>query len=390
MISTATICLIACHGGAADHFATYAQALTQKGYDVQIHATGPALTKLQERGIEVKSSFVLDKLSSEEEDLLAQQIAKTCSVASLILTDVGHPFDIKIHQALRVHATHVPCAAYYDNFENWVPGGYSTTFAAVMEFAQKVLFANEHLAQSPIFSAIGQKIDLSHTERFSVGYYAVSKAKEIAAQRKAEHDTAHAAFLKEHKIKVPEAIKAPKAKIWVYFGGNNEEYFEQAFPAFLSLLSQTSQLINLKNHVIILQQHPGALQTNRDLQKIEAWKKDLGERTDIPRLIVSHFSSDHAQVLADAAFYYQTTMGPQFVLAGIPTVQIGHKPYEDVLVRNKLIPSVTQAERFVQVVPTLEILDEMSEQNVLNGVGFREDWPETLEDAIKRMIGQPV
>ena len=48
-MSKAAVCFIACHGGPADHFATYAEALTKQGYDVQIHATGPALKKLQER-----------------------------------------------------------------------------------------------------------------------------------------------------------------------------------------------------------------------------------------------------------------------------------------------------------------------------------------------------
>ncbi len=57
--------------------------------------------------------------------------------------------------------------------------------------------------------------------------------------------------------------------------------------------------------------------------------------------------------MADAAFYYQTSMGPQFVLAGIPTVQIAHETYQDILVKNKLSPSVTDVEQF------LDVLDEI-------------------------------
>jgi hypothetical protein len=132
--STAAICLIACHGGPADHFATYAEVLIKEGYDVQIHATGPALKKFQERGIEVKSSFSLDNLTPDEEDHLAQAIAKTCSTASMVLTDVGHAFDIKIQKALSNHATKIPHLAYYDNPEPFVPGGYSSTAAAALSF----------------------------------------------------------------------------------------------------------------------------------------------------------------------------------------------------------------------------------------------------------------
>jgi hypothetical protein len=41
------VCLIACHGAPADHFATYAEVLIKQGYDVKIYATGPALKNFQ-------------------------------------------------------------------------------------------------------------------------------------------------------------------------------------------------------------------------------------------------------------------------------------------------------------------------------------------------------
>ncbi len=49
----AIICLFAFHGGPADHFATFAENLTENGYEVQIFASGPALQKFQSRGIDV-------------------------------------------------------------------------------------------------------------------------------------------------------------------------------------------------------------------------------------------------------------------------------------------------------------------------------------------------
>lgn len=132
LASAAAVCLIACHGGPADHFATFAESLSQSAETIEVYATGPALKKFQERGIEVKVPFFIDKISPEEEDVLAEQIAKSCSTASVIITDVGHAFDIKIQKALARQATHVPRFAYYDNPESYVPGGYSAVATEVM------------------------------------------------------------------------------------------------------------------------------------------------------------------------------------------------------------------------------------------------------------------
>jgi len=85
----AAVCLIACHGGPADHFATFAESLSRDVGAIEVYASGPALKKFQERGIEVKVPFSIDKISPEEEDILAEQIAKACSTASVIITDVA-------------------------------------------------------------------------------------------------------------------------------------------------------------------------------------------------------------------------------------------------------------------------------------------------------------
>lgn len=106
--SAAAVCLIACHGGPADHFATFAESLSKKVGAIEIYASGPALKKFQERGIEVKAPFSLDAISPEEEDALAGQIARACSKAAVVITDVGHTFDIKIQKAfLNKHSRHI-------------------------------------------------------------------------------------------------------------------------------------------------------------------------------------------------------------------------------------------------------------------------------------------
>ena len=43
-----TVCFIACHGGPADHFATFAEDLVKKGHTVHVFAAGPALKKFEE------------------------------------------------------------------------------------------------------------------------------------------------------------------------------------------------------------------------------------------------------------------------------------------------------------------------------------------------------
>lgn len=287
---------------------------------------------------------------------------------------------MKIQKALSIQAIKVPRLAYYDNPEPFVPGGYSSTAAEVMNVAEGVLFANETLAKTKIFSSVGQEIDFSDKKRFGIGYYPVSQAEKIAEKRKSDHETVRSEFLMKN------GIQDNGQKVLVYFGGNNEEYFSKAFPAFLSFVAQSSKEINLKNIVIVIQQHPGAKVKNQDGRQVESWLKEFGEQSSTPKVILSDISSDNAQVLADAALYYQTSMGPQFVLEGIPTIQIGHETYEDILVRNRLTSTVTNAIEFVQVIKKLEEMGTMPQEDLLNSLGIKQDWPDRFEDIIKKFI----
>ncbi len=379
-MSVTVVCLIACDGGPADHFASYAEVLTKQGCDVQIHATGPALKKFKERDVTVKSSFSLDNLTSEEEDHLAQELAEACSIASIVIIDIGHAFDIKIQKALKSRSKRIPCLVYYDNPEPFVPGGYSSTAAEVMGAAEGVLFANEALAKAKIYSAFGKEIDFTHKNRFGIGYYPVNEAEKIAEKRKSDHEKIRSIFLMKN------GIVDKGQKVVVYFGGNNKEYFSKAFPAFLSFLAEASEQGGLKKTVIAIQQHPGAKVNNQDGQQIEAWLKRFGKQAGVPRVILLDFSSGDVLLLADAVLYYQTSMSPQFVLAGIPTVQIGHEIYEDILVRSHLIPTVTSAKELTRVIKTLEKIDEKSQQDLLNRLGIKEDWPKVLDSIIKDYI----
>lgn len=113
-----------------------------------------------------------------------------------------------------------------------------------------------------------------------------------------------------------------------------------------------------------------------------AWLKEREGREEVPRVILSDFSSDNAQVLADAAFYYQTSMGPQFALGGIPTVQIGHETFDDILVRNHIAPTVTNTEQLIQALEALDNMQPIPQQELLKSLGIKEGWAEALEAAI--------
>ena len=172
-------------------------------------------------------------------------------------------------------------------------------------------------------------------------------------------------------------------KVLVYFGGNNEEYFSKALPAFLSLLEEGMKQSDFAHLVIVIQQHPGAKSKNFDGNLVSEWisKQSKDERT--PRIIISDFTSDEAQTIADGALYYQTSMGPQFVLAGIPTIQVGHETFEDILVRNQLCSSVTNVDQFISVMEGLtHQKKEIPRGVILEGLGIKANWLQTLEEAI--------
>lgn len=294
--ATAVICLIACHGASADHFSVFAKKLSDEGVPVLIFSSEHALKKFQDR--EVPVAIVFDPAAGEEEKL-ALKLALSC-YGAVAVTDVGHPFNRKLHEAMMGKAlTHI---AYYDNPEPFVPGGYSAVAGEVMAAADRILFANANLSSDSALK------DVPLCKRIGLGYYPVAAAEKVAKRRSEEGEKLRQRFLGLHGLE--------DQKILVYFGGNNEEYYGAAFPAFLNCLEA-----DLPNTIFVLQQHPAAKTKNLDRQMLEEWKLMHPEAA----VIVSEWNSEDIQVIADGALYYQTSMGPQFALAGIPMLQIGHK-----------------------------------------------------------------
>lgn len=371
-LSATIICFIACHGGPADHFTTFAEHLVKNGYQVQIYATGPALKKFQDRQIKMITPFYLENISEENR---AMEIAKKCCKASVVITDVGHSFDIALQNALSKYASSTLRLAYYDNPEPYVPGGYSSIAAKVMLAAEGVLFANTNLVEAPLYQTPSEEICLDSAKRIGLGYYPISQAEKIAKRRKSDREQLRTEFFSSHSLKDP--------KVLVYIGGNNDEYFHQAFPAFLQFLTKATQLKDLSNFVVLLQQHPGAKERNLDANEVVKWLDKNGKDPKAPRFFISEFNSDEAQVVADGLLYYQTSMGPQFVLAGIPTIQVGHKIYKDILVTNDLCSTATDANQLVSAISNLQPDKEIeTTQTIKKGLGIRSDWADRLEKAI--------
>ncbi|MEN9344017.1 MAG: hypothetical protein RLZZ453_804 [Chlamydiota bacterium] len=338
-IASLTVSLVACHGGPAAHFAEFTKQLPSH-IRVEIHASGPALKQFQDLGVEVNYPFSI----ADDTDSLASQIAKTCASASLVITDVGHPFDIKIQQALK--EANIRAFAYYDNPELYVPGGYSDTARQVMEVSTRVLFANKNLVTQFLkFDGRG------------IGYYSIDQAETIAKARSENQDEIRKKFLKEDA----------SPKILVYFGGNNETYFNHAFPAALEILQEDMK--NNKDLMFFFQQHPGAKKENRDIDILNAWMELLDDDMK-KRIVISSLSSLDAQVLADVALYYQTSMSPLWALAGIPCVQIGHEPYQDMLVTSGFVPAVVAPGQL----STLLDAQPIPREKILEMLGYDPEW----------------
>lgn len=376
-LTTAAICLIACHGGPADHFSTFAQELSKQGYQVQVYGSGPALKKFQDRHIEV-IPFNIEELDQSGQEEMAKLLAKSCQNATLVLTDLGHPFDVTIQKSLKEIAPNVKRIAYYDNPEPFVKGGYSQVASCVMQLASKVLFANSTLAEHPIYQETNVEIDLPHEQRIGLGYYPILQAQALAKKREEQKVEKRGQFLQSQQI-----VDLGQ-KIWVYFGGNNEEYFDLAFPAFVKQLTQSIDQKDLSDAIIVLQQHPGAKAKNRDKEQFEKCQKEMSKSSNAPQLIVSNTATDDILVFADSAFYYQTSMGPLMALAHIPTLQIAHETYPDVLVRNHLCASVTNANDLVYQ------LDQLSEEKsedlsvLYQSLGINNQWFEVLENELDK------
>jgi hypothetical protein len=382
MISANLIFLVACHIGSAEHFAVFAKELQTKGFEVEIFASEEASKKFTGLPVKRLEVFSLNQLSEQEKETLAYQIAKKCQKASCVLMDVGHSFNARLQRKIKEEAPSIERIVYYDNPEAYVPGGYSKTAKEVMELASKVLFANANLEHAKIYEDLESETFIPPNKKIGIGYYAVSSADQIVKRRKEEKKSLTADLLRKYGIEAKE-----QQKLLVYFGGNNQEYFEKAFPAFLKSLKEALHKSDLSSYVLFLQQHPGAKATQMDRKALELWIQELGDkRSKAPQIAISEETTADMQVIADTALYYQTSMGPLLALAGVQTLQVGHEVYPDVLVKSEICSVATTADKLLAALKktSLSPPSESERGKLYQLLGIRKDWGLNLEKALEK------
>lgn len=376
--SEISICCVVCHGGPADHFATLLPELKKKGIQLHVHATPGVIGKFKDGNLQVDVLNVNN--TSFSEMAISRTLAKKCSKVSVLLTDLGSSFEISLQRAFKEYNPHVKRLVYYDNPESYVPGGYSEVANATMEIADRVLFSNSHLARSPVYITKEKECGVPFEKRFGIGYYPMLRIEEIRKKRLEEKtsNSMRLEFCHQHQLQVKDK------KILVYFGGNNDEYYKFAFPAFQRFLANSMEQSDLSHLIFVIHQHPAAKNSNRDWNYIKPWVEEISNNPKAPTIILSQWDSNQIQTIADCALYYQTSMAAQFALAGIPTVQIGHEIYEDILVKNKAIPSIVNTDAFVDILVKENWQRGQSNLNFLiEYLGIRSDPYEALMESIK-------
>jgi len=343
-----SICFITAHPNPANHFAEYVQVYEEKGIPYKVLAEKNVAYKFSKgRSNVVEMDFSLN------EDGLIELLDKEVQSQNIVITDIAGQCFAAFHKWLKEKHPSIKRAVYYDNPEKYVPGGYSEMADKVIEHAQLVIFANQSLVHKGIEKEVGAPIDLSEKDLIGIGYYPKTEANQIAALR--NHKDRRSKFFVQNRI------EDRGQKIYVYVGGANEEYYERAFPHFIKLVSE----IKDDNAIWILQQHPRAkVDGNRDAKLIK--------KSHLDQFIISEVSTPEALSIADGVFYYQTSMAAQFVFAGIPLIaQIGHEPYDDLLIRAGY-PFISNADEFLHIPPPGNTVSLEKE------LGMDTNWKENL------------
>lgn len=375
----AEVCFVACHPAAGAHFADFYYELTKQGrVRCRMVATEKAAEELARRKVPVhdffygKQSKTLKDLPEDEQEQLAASVAKICSTARWVITDLGQEFSAKVQDKLAERYPHIVRIAYYDNPEPFVPGGYSTTAAKVIQKAQAVLFANAKLAGVPLYSTPDQPIDLSGKQLIGLGYGNFQEIQDLREKRVSAH------------LSLKKSLLQPNtSSLAVYFGGANDVYYGQAFPRFLEILSESAQAEDLSSLTILVQQHPRSiLEGNRDGMLLHEWKKTASPKA--PKVAISSSPFNDALTAADLALYYQTGAAAKFMLVGVPTAQIGHEPFKDLLVRNGFCPAINESNQFLDLFKNFPTSPtEETHNKILNESGIDPSWADNLADVLQ-------
>lgn len=321
-----TVCFVTAHPNPSNHFVQYVQAFEERG----VTCTVIADKNVSKKFVSLKADVIeLDLNSkgwmSEIEGVLAKQ--------SIVITDIASERWICLHDWLKRCHPGIERAVYYDNPEQYVPGGYSEMAAKVIQSAQIVLFANALLPEKGIEIEEGIPIDLSKKTLYGIGYYPQSDAESILKMRNDEETRKQLRDTFLSKMKIEYCGQ----KIFIYTGGANDEYDCEAFPHFVDILSELVCLKGapLKGKIVIIQQHPRAPKRgNHDAKKLSEFleRHSLPENCSIVLSTKDDMPTIHALAISDGVFYHQTSMAAQFALARIPVIaQVAHKRNCDIL-----------------------------------------------------------
>ncbi len=173
------VCFITAHPNPANHFAEFVKVFEEQDTSCTILAE----QNVQGKFSQVKSNVIPFDASILENDSFYEQLISKIPVDSILVTDIGSEKWADLHQKLAQDHPNIKRIAYYDNPEQYVPGGYSELAARVIDTAQAVLFANKTHVQQGIEKSPGIALDLSKKELIGVGYYPEKEAQTILAQR---------------------------------------------------------------------------------------------------------------------------------------------------------------------------------------------------------------
>lgn len=325
----AEICFVAAHPAAGEHFYFFSHELEKDGVPYYFLATEGAYDKAKLLGGNVKNFHLSDRklqdLTNDELDQLADVVLKTCKLAKQVFVEGGSAFSERLLLKFKERAPQIKRVLYWDNPEPDVPGGYSEQFAKLAAYAETVVYS---LNKPNIAEHFPDK------EWIGLGFFPQAIVDKYRSIRSDPTKKAEARKKLFDEMNIPP----DGSSLVIFFGGANNEYMEKAFPNFLNqTLHPLQNSPQFKSILFVLQQHARAKTdfNNKDAELLDEWKKTHPTL----RFVVSKSNFDTAAVAADVVLYHQTSASLQFLLSGIPGMQVGF-PYCDTPVRLKLYPSI--------------------------------------------------
>lgn len=342
------VAFIAMHTLPAEHFTIFESVLNKKGISTQMIMGGVAKRALGSRLPDIDMDIWVGRGVKE----FSKAASEACEHSKIIFVGIGHQFSGHFLEAiLERYGKSKRVILYYENPEVFVPGGYSelAQAAIVIGKPREIVFANENLAREGISVCEG----LEGVRKLGLGYYLMSDIeilKKLQAERGRE-----------------------KGRVWLYLAGaeTNRDYINKAFPAFINMVSEISFEEN--PITLIFRKHPRS--SGIDWEQLNALKK--------PGLtiLLDEDSLLNTLAIADYAFYYQTSLSPLLVLAGINTIQVGHEVYHEILVDKGIIPVATNASEFRRILDSPK--NEIAEEVVYDAIGYDPLWENRLLEIIE-------